>query len=163
MEKRNGFLTFLSALIPGVGYMYLGLVRKGIQVLLLFLLIRPIFDILGIGGFLAFLVNLSIWIYAFFDTFNTAAKLDRGENVEDTDFIFSHKGEGYPVTDRIKLNKSFILAAAWGLIIIGILAIVNKVFEYNELYTLIKGYLQRYFLPVTLVLAGIYLLFKNKE
>lgn len=163
MEKRNGFLTFLSALIPGVGYMYLGLVRKGIQVLLLFLLIGPVFSVLGIGGFLSFIVRLSIWIYAFFDTFNVAAKLDRGEHIEDTDFIFNHKGEGYPVADRVKLNKNFMLIAAWALIIIGIMAIVNKLFEYNNLYILITGYMSKYFLPVILVLAGVYMLFKNKE
>lgn len=163
MERRNGFLTFLSALIPGVGYMYLGLVRKGIQVLLLFLLIEPVFSVLGIGGFLSFIAKLSVWIYTFFDTFNTAAKLDRGEHVEDTDFIFNKRGEGYPVTERIQLNKRFILIIAWALIIIGIMAIFNKVFEYDELFILITGYIRRYFLPVTLVLVGIYMLFKNKE
>lgn len=46
MERRNGFLTFLTSLIPGVGYMYLGLMRKGIEAFLVFLLVPRILDLL---------------------------------------------------------------------------------------------------------------------
>lgn len=162
MEKRDGFLTFLTALIPGVGYMYLGLVKKGIQFLTLFLIVRLTLGMLGMN-ILSFIASLSIWIYTFFDTFNIAAKLDRGERVEDIDYVFDKNNSSYTHSEGVKLNRKFAMTAAWCLIAIGAITILNKVFELNELYNLFKGYLSKYFFPVLLIFAGIYILFKNKR
>lgn len=162
MEKRDGFLTFLTALIPGVGYMYLGLVKKGIQFLVLFLTVRLALSMLGMN-FLSLIASLSIWIYTFFDTFNVASKLDRGEKVEDMDYVFDKNSGTYTHSDGVKINRKFAMAVAWFFIAIGAITILNKVFELNELYILFKGYLSKYFLPVLLIFAGIYILFRNKR
>lgn len=166
MENRNGrssFLTFLTAIIPGAGYMYLGLVKKGIQVLVLFLLISPVFDILGIG-FLSLIVKIPFWFYTFFDTFTVANKIDRGEPVPDMDFIFNkYMKDGSQVTvDREKLGKNFSLIVAIGLIVVGSIAILHNFSEINPLFGLIRSFISTYFIPVLFVLGGIYLLFKNK-
>lgn len=166
MENKSGrssFLTFLTALIPGVGYMYLGLVKKGIQILMLFLLIEPIFNILGIG-FLTFIVKIPFWFYTFFDTFSVANKIDRGEPVPDMDFIFNkYMKDGSQVAfDREKLGKNFSLIVAIGLIVVGAIAILHNLSVASPLYGLIRTYVSTYFIPVLFVLGGIYLLFRNK-
>lgn len=160
MERRNRFLTFLTALIPGVGYMYLGLLKKGLQILVLFLLIKPVFSILDLN-FLSSILQLSIWVYTFFDTFNTANKIDRGVVVEDSDFIFNKYSE--PRLERHMLNKRFGITVAWTLIIVGTIAVLNKIFVNNDIYALIKNYINTYFFPVILVLTGVYILVKGRD
>ena len=36
MKKKNSLLTFLCALVPGAGQMYLGLLKKGCSIMLAF-------------------------------------------------------------------------------------------------------------------------------
>lgn len=161
MGKRNGFLTFLTALVPGIGYMYLGLLKKGIQFFALYILITPVFRILGIS-ILAWLVKLPIWFYTFFDTFNVASKLDRGEHVEDTDYIFDKLNNGsYDI--RFKTDKKFIITIAWILIAVGILAIFNTYFSGTPLYNYIKVEMAKYIFPSLLILGGIFVLLRSKR
>lgn len=164
MQKRSGFLTFLTALVPGVGYMYLGLVKKGIQVLLIYLLVGPLFKLLGIN-FLTWIVRIPIWFYTFFDTFSVARMLDLEQPVHDTDFIFSKyvKNGEYPVVDRNKVGKNLTIIIALALILLGTFAILNNIFEGYPIYQLIRSYVSTLFIPVLLVLAGIYLLFRNRK
>lgn len=164
MQKRSGFLTFITALIPGVGYMYLGLVKRGLQVLLLFLLVEPLFRILGIG-FLTFIVRVPLWFYAFFDTFSVARMLDMGQTVHDTDFIFTKyaKDGEHPVVDSNRIGKNLVFIIGIALILLGSFAILNNVFDNNELYRMIKSHISSLFMPVVLVLAGVYMLFKNRK
>lgn len=164
MQKRSSFLTFLTALFPGVGYMYLGLVKKGIQVLLLFLLIGPVFRLLGVG-FFSYIIGIPIWFYTFFDTFSVARLLDMGQSVPDTDFIFSkYTAEGeQKFIDSSKIGKGISLVIAIGLILLGSYAILHNIFRNNPLYILITGFVSSLFIPVLLVFAGLFLLFKNRK
>jgi hypothetical protein len=160
---RSKVLTFLSALVPGVGYMYLGLVKKGVQALVAFLLIEPIFRFIGLRE-IGDILQIVMWFYTFFDTFSTANKIDKGEPVSDSDFFINkYKGNGsFSSYKSVTSNKNIIVIAAWALIIIGCLAILNKLFYTSEVFHLIRSYINMYFLPVILVLAGVYLLLKNK-
>lgn len=164
MDRRNGFLTFLAALIPGVGYMYLGLLRKGVQALILFLMISPLLHLLGLG-FLVGPVKFTFIVYTFFDTMSLAKRMDIGEQIYDSDFIT----KGYDSQNlhnsinNLKSNRRTLLFIAWGLIIIGIMGILNKLFAGNDIYQLIKSYISSIFVPALLVLAGIYLLFKGNR
>jgi hypothetical protein len=176
LEKKSGLLAYLTALIPGVGYLYLGLKRKGIEALILWLIIGPLFNLLGLG-FLAGIVKLPFWFYTFFDTINLAARIDKGEFIPDSDFLFigrlidtssfSHMGsDGEYGSDsrHIKIkNDGLIYLAGWGLVVLGGLSLINKLFRYNPLYNLIKHNINVYFFPVLLVLAGIYLLVRNNQ
>lgn len=164
MQKRSSFLTFLTALIPGVGYMYLGLVKRGIQVLLVFLLIEPVFRLIGLN-FLTALVRIPIWFYTFFDTFSVARMLDMGQPVHDTDFIFSKyvKDGEYPVVDRNKIGKNLSIIIAVALILLGTFAILNNLLGNTQIYKQIIDHISTLFIPMLLVLSGIYLLFKNRK
>lgn len=164
MERRSKFLTFVLALIPGAGQIYLGLTMKGIQLFALYVLIRPALDIIGLG-YIGGMLKIIIWVYAFFDTFEVARRIDRGERVGDSEFVFKKYMENNDKFDHIgrSFNKNFWLLCGWGLIAVGILAILNLTFGSNDLYGLIKSYVSTYFIPVILVIAGFYMLVKNKR
>ena len=162
MQKRNNLLTFLAALVPGVGYMSLGLVKKGVQILVIFLLIGPVCKVLGLS-FLGELIKIPLWFYTFFDTFNIASRMDRGEIVNDSDFIFKKYTEPGSVSSAVKTDsKSLWMVLAWVLIGAGVLAIINQMFNGSEVYGMIKSYISMYFIPVLLVIAGLYMLLRNK-
>jgi TM2 domain-containing membrane protein YozV len=161
--QRNKFLTFLAALVPGVGYMYLGLVKKGIQALAIFLLIEPLFSLVGLRN-IGDIIQVIVWFYTFFDTFTIAGKIDKGEPVYDSDFFINkiHGNPNFSSYKNITSNKGLLVTVAWALIAIGVLAILNKLFYGNEAFNLIRSYVNMYFLPILLVFAGVYLLLKNK-
>jgi hypothetical protein len=168
MEKRNNLVTFLSALIPGVGQIVLGLYKRGIQLFALWILIRPVLAIIGLG-FIGGLIQLIIWCYAFFDTFDIAKRLDKGERVNDSAFIFEkyidndfNKGSKIGFNGH-SINRNLWKICGWGLIVIGILAIINLTFNTNDLYSMIKSYISMYILPIILVGAGFFMLFRYKN
>ena len=167
MQKRSSFLTFMSSLVPGLGYMYLGLIKKGIQAMLIFFLIEPLFSFIGLGG-LTSVILIPLWFYLFFDTFNIAHRIDRGENVRDTDFIFSQYNNlnnsenlnNYTIKN-MKDKSGFVVGCA--LVLIGVLSIINKLFPNNSIYYFIKQSIGTYFVPVLFIFVGGYLLVKSRE
>lgn len=170
MNRRSGFLTFLAALIPGVGYMYLGLMRKGFEALLVYMLLEPVFSVLGLG-FIGSMLRTVLWFYTFIDTFTIARRMDMGEIILDSDFFISkfldRERANYTGNTGNKVysgdvDKKIWITIAWALIIIGTLSIINKVFVGNELYYIIKSAINKYFLPVVFILSGVYLLTKKK-
>lgn len=66
--RKSRILTFLFALFPGAGQMYLGYMRRGVSLMFAFFLIFALMGLLGLS-FLAFLLPV-LWFYAFFDTLN---------------------------------------------------------------------------------------------
>lgn len=162
MEKRNRFLTFIAALIPGVGYMYLGLVKKGVQTLVLFLFAKHFFPLLGIG-FLGDIILVPFWFYTFFDTFNIASKINQGEQVDDSGFIFSkHSDSSFNISNLFEDRRGFLILA-WVLIFFGVLAIANRMLEGSTFYYLVMSYIKVYFFPVLLIGGGIYMLIKENK
>lgn len=170
MNRRSGFLTFVAALIPGVGYMYLGLMRKGLEALLIYMLLIPVFSMLGLG-FIGGILRTILWFYTFIDTFNIARRIDMGEIVLDSDLFiskfldretFNYAGNTSGGNYNRDMDKKVWITIAWALIIIGILSITNKLFSGNEIYYVIKSAINKYFLPVIFIIAGTCLLIKRK-
>jgi hypothetical protein len=82
-KKSKAIATFLS-IFPGAGHLYLGLQRRGIQLMAAFLFSIYILDILRLGIFL-FLIPI-IWFYSFFDGLQKASKYG-DEPMDDTPII----------------------------------------------------------------------------
>lgn len=83
-KKSKSIATFLS-IFPGAGHLYLGLQRRGIQLMAAFLFSIYILDVLRLGIFL-FLIPI-IWFYSFFDGLQKASKYKEDELLEDTPII----------------------------------------------------------------------------
>ncbi|NGZ74292.1 multi-tm2 domain protein [Saccharibacillus alkalitolerans] len=64
-DGKSRTLGLLLSTVPGAGHMYLGLMKRGAQLMILFFGSIYVLDVLGLSLFL-FLVPL-IWCYAFFD------------------------------------------------------------------------------------------------
>ncbi len=82
-KKSKSIATFLS-IFPGAGHLYLGLQRRGIQLMAAFLFSIYILDLLRLGIFL-FLIPI-IWFYSFFDGLQKASRYGE-ETVEDVPII----------------------------------------------------------------------------
>ncbi|KYH35474.1 hypothetical protein CLTEP_06500 [Clostridium tepidiprofundi DSM 19306] len=173
MKRRSEFITFLTALIPGTGYMYLGLMRRGIEALVIFFAIKPLFSLLGLG-FIGSIIKVPFWFYCFFDTFNVAHKMDRGIIVEDTGFIIDRIVErkknnmqcdfqnGYNNYNDYNIDKRKWIILGWCIIILGILGIINKTLAGSMFFMELKSFISKYFIPAAFVIGGIALLKKNK-
>lgn len=89
-KKSKSIATILS-IFPGAGHLYLGLQRRGIQLMAVFLFSIYILDVLRLGIFL-FLIPI-IWCYSFFDGLQKASKYGN-ESLEDTpiiSYLFNHQ------------------------------------------------------------------------
>ena len=82
LEEKK-ILTFLCALWPGGGYMYLGMMKKGALLMALFTALAGLTMTIG-WKFLAFLLPV-IWCYCFFDTFHVAKLPEELRAIEDQD------------------------------------------------------------------------------
>ncbi|ASV67079.1 hypothetical protein MKX67_03290 [Cytobacillus sp. FSL W7-1323] len=82
-RKSKGLATFLS-IFPGAGHLYLGLQRRGIQLMAAFLFSIYILDVLRLGIFL-FLIPI-IWFYSFFDGLQKSSRYGE-EELEDVPIV----------------------------------------------------------------------------
>lgn len=82
LEEKK-ILTFLCALWPGGGYMYLGMMKKGALLMALFTAVAGLTMTVG-WKFLAFLLPV-LWCYCFFDTFHAARLSEEQRAMEDQD------------------------------------------------------------------------------
>lgn len=73
--KRSKVIATLLAAFPGAGQMYLGLQKRGLQLMVIFLGSIYILDLLNLSLFL-FLIPV-IWFYSFFDGLQQASKYGR--------------------------------------------------------------------------------------
>jgi hypothetical protein len=82
-KKSKAIATFLS-IFPGAGHLYLGLQRRGVQLMAAFLFSIYILDFLRLGIFLFFIPI--IWFYSFFDGLQKASRYGN-EEMEDVPLI----------------------------------------------------------------------------
>ena len=82
--RKSKILTFLFAMFPGAGQMYLGYMKRGVYLMTAFWLIVVLMGFLGMS-FLAFFLPV-IWFYAFFDTLNLRSM--SYEYLPHDDFLF---------------------------------------------------------------------------
>ncbi|NLW78138.1 MAG: hypothetical protein GXY32_01840 [Ruminococcaceae bacterium] len=66
--KKNGFLTFICALVPGFGQMYQGYMRRGVSLAFWFCAVIAVAALARLE-FLLILLPV-VWAYSFFDSFN---------------------------------------------------------------------------------------------
>ncbi|WP_346657635.1 hypothetical protein [Paenibacillus sp. YPG26] len=73
--RRSKFLATLLSVIPGAGQMYMGLQKRGLQLMVLFLGTFYIIDVIRLSLFLLLLPL--IWFYSFFDGLQIVSRYGR--------------------------------------------------------------------------------------
>jgi TM2 domain-containing membrane protein YozV len=81
VQKNPILALVLSLLFPGLGQLYNGQNRKGITLIIAYVVFL-ILSLILIGIILAIL----IWLYGMYDAFTSAKALNNGETVEDRIF-----------------------------------------------------------------------------
>lgn len=110
--KRSGLLTFFFSFVPGAGQMYQGYMKRGLSIILLFIL--PI--IVG-TAFMPVLNALAavVYMYSFFDSWNLKSMILDGTNPEDDYLVHLNLAE----EDFRKLLSTKNHLIGWGFIILG--------------------------------------------
>lgn len=153
MRGESGFLNFIFALIPGAGFMYNGLYKKGVSFIVLWFIIINLNGFLGVFMFTPIFL-VPIWFYCFFKTFDVNRKVKQGEYVEDG-YLFFKQGE----EPSLKGNTTRYIGIA--MVFVGILAIISNLFRDFFINISIMQYVRPYIGPSILILIGVFILVFN--
>ena len=124
--KKNAFLTFIFACIPGAGQMYYGYMKRGLSMITffcLFIMAGTLVDVLVVG-------SVIVWMYSFFDTYDLIRHMAAGEPKEDSLLVLGNYEE---IKKLLPQHNRLI---GWGLVGIGVWALYDT-FISNWLYTLL--------------------------
>ena len=124
--KKNAFLTFIFACIPGAGQMYYGYMKRGTSLLVyfcLFIMLGAIISPLVVGVAV-------VYMFSFFDTYDLIRHMAAGEPKEDSLLVLGN------YEDIKKLVPQHNRLIGWGLVGIGVWALYDT-FISNWLYTLL--------------------------
>ena len=139
--KKNGFLTFIFACIPGAGQMYYGYMQRGLSLITMFIACFIVGAIINPLAALAIIV----WMYSFFDTYDLVRHLAAGDPKEDGLLLVGN------FDDVKKLIPQHTKLVGWGLIGFGIWAlydllignwvykILTNVLGYGHAWDIING------------------------
>ena len=162
--KKNAFLTFIFACIPGTGQMYYGYMKRGLSMITffcLFIMAGTLVDVLVVG-------SVIVWMYSFFDTYDLIRHMAAGEPKEDSLLVLGNYGE---IKKLVPQHNRLI---GWGLVGFGVWALYET-FISNWLYTLLcnlvgEGYaydiitgIPNIVIAALLIFAGIKLLGLHPE
>lgn len=157
---KNKFLTFLFSLIPGAGQMYLGFMRRGVSLMLLFTLVIAV----AAGFYMGFLCILLpvIWFYAFFDAMNLSSlPFDQQRLIQD-EFLFgldspaSGKWKNLLQKRHVFVGVLFILGGAYLLFENLVRPLLWQFFE-NSVFRGIFRSIPTIVVAVAIICLGVYL------
>ena len=113
--KKNGFLTFIFACIPGAGQMYYSYMQRGLSLITMFIACFIVGAIINPLAALAIIV----WMYSFFDTYDLVRHLAAGDPKEDGLLLVDN------FDDVKKLIPQHTKLVGWGLIGFGVWALYD--------------------------------------
>ncbi|AJS58085.1 hypothetical protein [Paenibacillus sp. IHBB 10380] len=151
--KRSKILATLLSAFPGAGHMYVGLQKRGLQLMILFLGSIYILDILRLSVFL-FLIPV-IWFFSFFDALQQISRYGR-EPMQDR-----------PLIDGIENHRRWI-----GIVLLGcgiyyissslIIPLFESWFPDWHIEYRVRTYMRTFIVSLLLLAGGIKLLLDNK-
>ncbi|MEH7490874.1 hypothetical protein [Neobacillus niacini] len=155
-KKSKSIATFLS-IFPGAGHLYLGLQKRGIQLMAAFLFSIYILDILRLGIFL-FLIPI-IWFYSFFDAMQKVSKYGE-EEIEDVPII------SYLINHQKWVGIGLVVLGVYYLfmnVVIPVFApMLSNLIQIDLMYW-VQSYFQTGIVCVLLIGGGIKLLSGSKQ
>ena len=123
--ERSKFWAFIFSFMPGAGEMYLGLKRKGTEIMLIFLGIFFLSSIFNFGAFSIFMAL--VWFYSFFDTMDLSRMKHEDRLLLEDKFIFGAESVDFSeIADKVLKNRNI---AGWICIVLGAYIIYDNVFR----------------------------------
>ncbi|WP_077620442.1 hypothetical protein [Bacillus sinesaloumensis] len=155
--RKSKTLATILAIFPGAGHMYLGLQKRGIQLMAAFLFGIYILDVLRLSLFL-FLIPI-IWFYSFFDALQKVSKHGE-EDLEDVpvvSYIVNHqKWVGFGL---IALGLYYLLV---NVVLPTVGPMVMEAFNF-DIHNFYYNYLQGTIICILLIGGGLKLMIGNKK
>jgi hypothetical protein len=155
-KKSKSIATFLS-IFPGAGHLYLGLQKRGIQLMAAFLFSIYILDILRLGIFL-FLIPI-IWFYSFFDAMQKVSRYGE-EEIEDVPII------SYLINHQKWVGIGLVVLGVYYLIMNVVIPVfapmLSNIIQIDLMYW-VQSYFQTGIVCVLLIGGGIKLLSGSKH
>ncbi|HAF97684.1 MULTISPECIES: hypothetical protein [Paenibacillus] len=152
-RRSKVFATMLSA-FPGAGQMYLGLQKRGLQLMILFLGSIYVLDVLRLSLFL-FMIPL-IWCYAFFDGLQQVSRYGR-EPLRDRPIIASTSGQ------QRWLGLGLVLLGIYFVFSSVVLPYLETLFPNLYLDSRIRDFMKTAIVTVLLIGGGIKLMMAPKQ
>lgn len=140
-------LTFLFSLFPGAGHMYLGLMRRGLEIMVAFFasifLIADALQLAEIGVPL----SIIIFFYSLFDAYHLCKSIKKGDEVADSNFMRM---------TRFTLNGYHMGIAA---IVLGFIFLLDRLRGYMIQFipSVAYGMFERSITPLLIIVLGLYL------
>ena len=148
MQHTNRFLLFVASLIPCAGHMSLGLMKRGLHLMVLFFCLFSFsvsFDLFFFTSLIG-VAAVVVWFYSFFDCHHLHHRIAAGESVPD---------EGFLTTFGVAL----LLIGTGGFALIGnIFSFLNRFLMGGVLRTL-----SNLFFPLLLIALGLLILYQTKR
>ncbi|MFB6367393.1 hypothetical protein ACFCP7_25760 [Paenibacillus elgii] len=155
--KKNKTLATLLSIFPGAGHMYLGLQKRGLQLMAAFLLCIYIMDVMRLSLFM-FLIPI-LWFFSFFDALQMVSKIGREElrDVPVVDWLLHHqRWLGYGL---LALGAYYLLDR----VLLSTLGIWLSAEQQQQVMRWFGQYFQTFVISVLLIGGGIRLLLGNKK
>ncbi|RAV17326.1 hypothetical protein [Paenibacillus contaminans] len=130
--RKSKLVAMFLSIFPGAGHMYLGLQRRGLQLMAGFLFSIYIMDVLRLSIFM-FLIPI-IWFFSLFDALQLVSKHDR-EELQDIPLV------GWLLNHQKWLGIAFIAFGGYYLLDRVVLQLLER--KFPELH--ISGYFHQYF------------------
>ncbi len=120
--NRNKFWTFFFSFCPGAGQMYQGYMKRGLSLILMFVL-----PIMVGAAFMPILAALAavVYMYSFFDSLNLRAQILDGDVPED-DFLV-HLNVAEEDWKKLLNGKSHLIG--WAFVILGVSGLYKSLVE----------------------------------
>lgn len=130
--KKNGFLTFICACIPGAGQMYYGYMKRGVSLISYFCL----FTGLGVIFGPIMILDIVVYMFSFFDTYDLIRYLAAGDPKPDEFLIPTDWKKKMSQLEHMppKMNRM----VGWGLLLVGAYVLYQ-----NVLWPIVSSVLER--------------------
>ena len=170
-SKKSGFWTFIFSLFPGAGEMYLGFLRQGTSIMILFFGIFALTAGFNLN-FLMFLLPV-VWCYSFFHTHNLRSMPDEEFYALEDHFLFLDPEDDFYTSKKVYyFFRKHKTIAAWILVILGATLLWNSLLDYlyqilpESLYNILYSFsynLPQLFLALLFIALGFYLINGKKK
>lgn len=143
-SDKSSPLAFLLSLLPGAGYMYLGLMNRGLQTMILFFGTIFVAQMTRIDPLVPLVLPVLLF-YSIFDTLQLARRMRQGVAVGDK-----------PLID-LGGRPNWQNYLGYALVVLGVLALLNNFVPYYFQY----GMVNRLISPLLIIAIGAFILYRN--
>ncbi|MBP3039616.1 hypothetical protein J9303_08960 [Bacillaceae bacterium Marseille-Q3522] len=156
-KKSKAIATVLS-IFPGAGHLYLGLQRRGIQLMAIFLFSIYILDVLRLS-LLLFIIPI-IWFYSFFDSLQKASLYNKNQKIQDEPIITYFANHQRWIGIFLLFIGLYYLAA--NILLPSLAPMISRIFH-ADIYYMFYEYVQTGIVCFLLIAGGLRLLAGSKK